>query len=105
MNNVKATKKQLAFLAVLLCTTANADESICPVNTEIPESIRINESDLTKEKAEAALKILGSIVSGEDSNHLPNAIPNAAKTIQGYVLKRNALENRSRIPGFDVSTF
>ncbi len=69
MNNMKATKKQLAILAVLLCTTANADESLCPVNTEIPKSIRINESDLTKEKAEAALKILGSIVSGENPNH------------------------------------
>ena len=102
---IKTMKYILAIILFSLSFSAYAEETLCPINNDIPNDMRIKESDLTKESAENALKVLNAIISGENKSYIWITVPNAMKTIEGYILKRDALANRSGIPEYDTSSF
>ena len=95
------------YITILLLISAYSvsADNICPINSEIPDDVRIKESQLTKENAEKSIKLLEDIVSGENKKYSWVTIPNSFKTIEGYVLKRDTLKNSSGVPDFDKTAF
>ncbi|BBO28146.1 hypothetical protein AltI4_25340 [Alteromonas sp. I4] len=80
-------------LILLLFSSQVFSENICPVNTDIPEDVRMDESYFNKESAETALKKLQGIISEQDNMYEWITIPNATKVIHGYILKRDAINS------------
>ena len=64
---------------------------MCTVNEEIAEDMRIPESDFTKDRAEAASKLIVGIIDGSISTFDTFSLYNAQKLVTGYILKNNAL--------------
>jgi len=83
--------KYILILILIASTTARAND-LCPVNESRPADIRIPESYFTEENAQNALKELDSIVSGASKSYEWITVPNLQRIIEGYVLRRDALE-------------
>ena len=94
-----------ALLALLFVSGVANAEPICPVESSVPDDVRIYESDLTKENAERAVERLKRIVSGDEKKYIWITVPNSLKMIEGYILRRDALSNRSGVPDYDKSAF
>ena len=80
-------------------------KNICPVNKNIAEDMRVPESHYSKANANLALKKLRGVVSGEDKVYEWITVPNAMRTIEGYILKRDALSVKGAMKEYHTSAF
>ena len=97
-------KKTIFLLVFLIIQPVNA-ENLCPINHDIPEEMRILESDLTQDAAEKALIKLSRIISNPQEPKIWITVPNLNRTIEGYILKRDALAKLSINPKANISNF
>jgi len=72
-----------------------SDENLCPVNEKIEADMRRPESDYSKENAEWAIKKLQGIVCHKDTQYAWLTVPNAIKTVAGYILKKDAIKSKN----------
>ena len=75
---------------MLFSFTTNA-KTLCPINNDVAEDMRIYEADFTKEKAEEAVKYLAEIVKSSNTPFEWFSISNSTKFIHSYALRRKAL--------------
>lgn len=97
--------KFLLLIALLLSSVVARAENLCPVNEDVAPDMRIAESDLTKERAEKAVEKVQGIVSGADSKYEWITVPNSLKIIEGYILKRDALNAEGVMAQYHKSQF
>ena len=97
--------KKIIFLFAFLVSQSSQAENICPTSSNIPDDVRILESELTKEAAEEALLKLSKIISNPKEPRIWTTLPNLNRTIEGYVFKRDTLAKLSKNPKADVSAF
>ncbi len=95
----------LLIALVFTCAVPVDAEPMCPVNENIAEDMRIPEVEFNKENAEAALARLAAVVRGERKPHDWTEVPNALKIIEGYILRKYALEEMSAAHEFHREQF
>ena len=89
---------------VLMASIASA-KNICPVNTKIPEDVRLTEAHYSKKNASKAIDFLNGVVKQDKSAGEWINVPNALKTIDGYIRKRECIEHGDAIGGWKCSEF
>ena len=94
----------LSIILTLLANTALTD-NLCPVNEDVEPDMRMSESFFTKARAEEASKKIQGIVAGTDKVYEWITLPNSLKIIEGYVLKRDAINNQGAMREYHVSQF
>ncbi|MDP0590084.1 MAG: hypothetical protein QS748_13225 [Candidatus Endonucleobacter bathymodioli] len=92
----------LFFISIF--TLANA-KNICPISTDIPEYIRSAESFYNKENAESAIEFLSTIVKHNISSGGWVEVPNALKTIDGFIQKKQCLNSNGYPDSQDCFSF
>lgn len=97
-------KISLPIVLTLLANTAWTD-NLCPVNEDVEPDMRMSESYFTKARAEEASKKIQGVVAGTDKVYEWITVPNALKIIEGYVLRRDALNNQGTMREYHVSQF
>ncbi|AWB65125.1 hypothetical protein C2869_01115 [Saccharobesus litoralis] len=97
--------KILTFLLFFLTSFITYANELCPTNKNIAEDMRIPESHYSKENADLALKKLQGIVQGSDKKYEWITVPNALKTIEGYILKRDAISAKGAMQEYHLSAF
>ena len=70
-------------------------ENLCPVNEEIAEDMRIEESYFTKERAINSASYLKDVVEG-NANYEWFSVPNSMKIVNGYFLKYDYLNEKNQ---------
>jgi hypothetical protein len=86
------SKLKLTFAVILLLSVNQVvADDLCPINDKIEPDMRIPEAYFTKEKAEEATSKINGIVAGTDKSYEWVTVPNSLKLIEGYILKRDAL--------------
>ena len=97
--------KYSVLILFFVCSFSSAAKDLCPINKNIESDMRIPESHYSKENAEQAIKKLHGIISENDKVYEWITVPNAMKTIEGYVLKRDALSAKGAMKEYHVSAF
>lgn len=82
--------KILIILLLFFSWTISAKD-LCPINEDVAEDMRIEESAFNKANAEKSADYLLKIVKDENTPFEWFSIPNATKFIHGYALRRKAL--------------
>ena len=85
------TAMPLAFFLLSFYSSAISAQNLCPLNDNVAEDMRIEESEFNKHNAEQAALYLLRIVQDENTPHEWFSIPNATKFIRGYALRRKAV--------------
>jgi hypothetical protein len=94
------------LIGISLIVSAFAEaENLCPVNENIAPDMRISETYLTKENAENAAEKIHGIVSGGDADYAWITVPNSLKIIEGYILRRDALNAEGERAQYHRSQF
>ena len=96
---------KILIAPLFLISFSAFSENLCPVNENVEPDMRISEAYFSKTHADAALKKLQGIVDARDKKYEWITVPNALKVIEGYVLRRDALENKDSVSGYHKSAF
>lgn len=104
MLNDVCMKYLLTILMIIIPAQATADP-ICPVNEAIEEDMRIPESYFNQDNAEDALARLEAIIRDGARTKNWTEIPNALKIIEGFILRRNAMEATGSLIDYHESQF
>ncbi|MCV6627347.1 MAG: hypothetical protein OIF38_14705 [Cellvibrionaceae bacterium] len=97
--------KKLLLTFFILCSSIVAAKDICPTNTDIPDDMRLPESHYSKENASIAIDFLSGVVKKDKSPGEWVNVPNALKTIDGYIRKKECIEHGKTIGGWKCSEF
>jgi len=97
--------KYMILMFSIFMVSASFGETLCPVNKNIAEDMRIPEEHFSKANAESALKLISEIVNDEKKPSDWTVVPNSMKIVEGYILRRAALNDESGVPEFDKSQF
>ena len=97
-------KKILLTFCALFSSVAIAKD-ICPTNTDIPDDMRLPESHYSKENASTAVDFLSGVVKQDKSSGEWVSVPNALKTIDGYIRKKECIEHGTAVGGWKCSEF
>ena len=89
--------KKFVFMLLLLPYISNA-KNICPVNSDIPDDMRLEESHYSKKNAEISVNFLNGIIKENKSTGEWIDVPNALKTIDGYIRRKQCLESGNLSP-------
>lgn len=92
--------KYSILILFLVCSFSSAAKDLCPINKSIESDMRIPESHYSKENAEQAIKKLHGIVSENDKVYEWITVPNSVKTIEGYILKKDAHKSEFKLVEF-----
>ena len=88
-------KTFLIIISVFVFMNSAYAENLCPVNEEIAEDMRIEESYFTKERAVNSASYLKDVVEG-NANYEWFSVPNSMKIINGYFLKYDYLNEKNQ---------
>lgn len=96
---------RIFLISLILMSPLLSAKDICPKNTDIPDDMWLPESHYSKENASTSIDFLNGVVkldkpAGEWIN-----IPNALKTIDGYIRKKECLSNSEHPKGWKCSEF
>lgn len=92
---------KLALTVILMIFAAQvAAENVCPINEDIEPDMRMHESHFTRENAEAAANKIQGIISGVDKKYEWFTVPNNLKVIEGFILKRDAMNARGEMQAY-----
>jgi len=92
-------KYSILLFTILVSLPLTAHE-LCPINEEIEPDMRIPESHYSKKNAQLALNKLQGIITKNDQVYEWMTVPNALKTIEGYILKKDASKAEFRLNQF-----
>lgn len=93
----------LAFLIFISSMVSAKD--ICPTNTEIPDDMRLSESHYSKQNASKSIDFLNGVIKKDMSAGEWINVPNALKTIDGYIRKKECLASSELPKGWKCLEF
>lgn len=94
----------LLIILVLFSSLAGAKD-LCPTNKKIPEDMRLPESHYNKKNASEAIEFLSGIVNLDKSAGEWVNVPNALKTIDGYIRKQECIKSGGAVGSWKCSEF
>ena len=94
--------KYSILILFFVCSFSVVAKDLCPTNENIEPDMRIPESHYSKKNAEQAIKKLHGIVSENDKVYEWMTVPNSIKTIEGYILKKDAHKSKLKLSEFCV---
>lgn len=94
--------KYSILIILLLYSFSSVANDLCPTNEDIAPDMRIPESHYSKKNAEFALSKLQGIISKNDNVYEWMTVPNAIKTIEGYILKKDAHKSEFKLSQFCI---
>ncbi|WP_445359862.1 hypothetical protein ACJJIL_12650 [Microbulbifer sp. EKSA005] len=97
--------KNLLPIILALSVHSTWAEDLCLVNENVEPDMRMPESYFTKDRAAEASKKTQGIVTGTDKVYEWITVPNSLKLIEGYVLRRDALNSQGTMREYHVSQF
>jgi hypothetical protein len=97
--------KLVQTVILMIFSAPVAAKDLCPINEDIEPDMRMTESHFTKENAEAAANKIKGIISGVDKKYEWFTVPNNLKVIEGFILKRDAINAKGEMQPYHKEQF
>ena len=86
------------IISLLLVPSLSFAQNICPINTKIADDMYVPESHYNKENAASSIDLLTGVIKEDKSAGEWGNVPNALKTINGYIRKKECIDSGDLSP-------